>query len=73
MSEKFVQTVSSVNYYNNSDFSFCFSGQEYNQMINGIIAENDQELKNIYMPAYDFMYVLPMAKGKLEKQAWKQN
>ncbi|MBI6549850.1 peptide chain release factor 1 [Xenorhabdus lircayensis] len=68
MSEKFVQTISSVN-YNKGVFSLYFVGQESNRMANGILAENDQELQLkqvIHMPASGFMYMVSMVKSMLE-------
>ncbi|CDH19308.1 peptide chain release factor 1 [Xenorhabdus bovienii] len=68
MSEKFVQTISSVN-YNKGVFSLYFVGQEPNRMANGILAENDQELQLkqvIHMPASGFMYMVSMVKSMLE-------
>ncbi|MEK9499309.1 peptide chain release factor 1 [Photorhabdus sp. P32] len=68
MSEKFVQTISSVN-YNKGVFSLYFVGQEPNRMANGIMAENDNELELkqvIHMPASGFMYMVSMVKNMLE-------
>ncbi|NHB93938.1 peptide chain release factor 1 [Photorhabdus cinerea] len=68
MSEKFVQTVSSVN-YNKGIFSLYFVGQESNRMANGVMAENDNELELkqvIHMPASGFMYMVSMVKNMLE-------
>ncbi|KLU15214.1 MULTISPECIES: hypothetical protein [Xenorhabdus] len=68
MSEKFVQTISSVN-YNKGVFSLYFVGQEPNQMASGMLAENDQELQLkqvIHMPASGFMYMVSMVKSMLE-------
>ncbi|WP_074022364.1 peptide chain release factor 1 [Xenorhabdus eapokensis] len=68
MSEKFVQTISSVN-YNKGVFSLYFVGQEPNRMANGVLAENDQELQLkqvIHMPASGFMYMVSMVKSMLE-------
>ncbi|CAM3710151.1 peptide chain release factor 1 [Xenorhabdus thuongxuanensis] len=68
MSEKFVQTISSVN-YNKGVFSLYFVGQEPNRMANGMLAENDQELQLkqvIHMPASGFMYMVSMVKSMLE-------
>ncbi|CDG17010.1 hypothetical protein [Xenorhabdus doucetiae] len=68
MSEKFVQTVSSVN-YNKGVFSLYFVGQEPNRMASGMLAENDQELQLkqvIHMPASGFMYMVSMVKSMLE-------
>ncbi|MDC9596380.1 protein RtxH [Xenorhabdus anantnagensis] len=68
MSEKFVQTISSVN-YNKGVFSLYFVGQEPNRMANGTLAENDQELQLkqvIHMPASGFMYMVSMVKSMLE-------
>ncbi|PHM37722.1 peptide chain release factor 1 [Xenorhabdus innexi] len=68
MSEKFVQTISSVN-YNKGVFSLYFVGQEPNKMANGVLAENDQELELkqvIHMPASGFMYMVSMVKNMLE-------
>ncbi|SFN49763.1 peptide chain release factor 1 [Xenorhabdus japonica] len=68
MSEKFVQTISSVN-YNKGVFSLYFVGQEPNRMANGALAENDQELQLkqvIHMPASGFMYMVSMVKSMLE-------
>ncbi|WP_065822470.1 peptide chain release factor 1 [Photorhabdus australis] len=68
MSEKFVQTISSVN-YNKGIFSLYFVGQESNRMANGIMAENDSELELkqvIHMPASGFMYMVSMVKNMLE-------
>ncbi|MFA0657512.1 peptide chain release factor 1, partial [Vibrio splendidus] len=39
MTEKFVQTVSSVN-YNKGVFSLYFVGQDQNNMASGVMAEN---------------------------------
>ncbi|HDG1637336.1 TPA: peptide chain release factor 1, partial [Vibrio cholerae] len=53
MMEKFVQTVSSVN-YNKGVFSLYFVGQDQKNMAHGVMAEsdNDLELKQVvYMPA----------------------
>ncbi|PHM65849.1 hypothetical protein Xsto_01586 [Xenorhabdus stockiae] len=68
MSEKFVQTISSVN-YNKGVFSLYFVGQEPNKMANGVLAENDQELELkqvIHMPVSGFMYLVSMVKNMLE-------
>ncbi|MDX7997637.1 peptide chain release factor 1 [Xenorhabdus sp. Reich] len=68
MTEKFVQTISSVN-YNKGIFSLYFVGQDPNQMANGVLAENDQELQLkqvIHMPASGFMYMVSMVKNMLE-------
>ncbi|WP_426577847.1 peptide chain release factor 1 [Xenorhabdus stockiae] len=68
MSEKFVQTISSVN-YNKGVFSLYFVGQDPKRMANGVLAENDQELELkqvIHMPASGFMYMVSMVKGMLE-------
>ncbi|AYA39657.1 peptide chain release factor 1 [Xenorhabdus nematophila] len=68
MSEKFVQTISSVN-YNKGVFSLYFVGQEPNRMANGVLAESDQELQLkqvIHMPASGFMYMVSMVKNMLE-------
>ncbi|MBD2793476.1 protein RtxH [Xenorhabdus szentirmaii] len=68
MSEKFVQTISSVN-YNKGVFSLYFVGQDPNKMANGVLAENDQELQLkqvIHMPASGFMYMVSMVKSMLE-------
>ncbi|KMJ45358.1 peptide chain release factor 1 [Xenorhabdus khoisanae] len=68
MSEKFVQTISSVN-YNKGVFSLYFVGQDPNRMANGILAESDQELQlkqTIHMPASGFMYMVSMVKNMLE-------
>ena len=68
MSEKFVQTVSSVN-YNKGIFSLYFVGQEQRGMANGIMAENDNELELkqvIHMPVSGFMYMVSMVKNMLE-------
>ncbi|OTA18701.1 hypothetical protein Xbed_03054 [Xenorhabdus beddingii] len=68
MSEKFVQTISSVN-YNKGVFSLYFVGQEPNRMANGMLAENDQELQLkqvIHMPASGFMYMVSMVKSMFE-------
>ncbi|MBD2810567.1 peptide chain release factor 1 [Xenorhabdus sp. Vera] len=68
MSEKFVQTISSVN-YNKGVFSLYFVGQEPNRMANGTLAESDQELQLkqvIHMPASGFMYMVSMVKNMLE-------
>ncbi|OTA16517.1 hypothetical protein Xvie_01974 [Xenorhabdus vietnamensis] len=67
-SEKFVQTISSVN-YNKGVFSLYFVGQEPSRMANGMLAENDQELQLkqvIHMPASGFMYMVSMVKSMLE-------
>ncbi|WP_064602548.1 protein RtxH [Photobacterium sp. J15] len=68
MTEKFVQTVSSVN-YNKGVFSLYFVGQDQNSMANGVMAEsdNDLELKQVvHMPASGFMYMVSMIKNMLE-------
>ncbi|PXA73647.1 MULTISPECIES: protein RtxH [Vibrio] len=68
MIEKFVQTVSSVN-YNKGVFSLYFVGQDQNNMANGVMAEsdNDLELKQVvHMPASGFMYMVSMIKNMLE-------
>ncbi|MEQ5091682.1 peptide chain release factor 1 [Providencia rettgeri] len=66
--EKFVQTVSSVN-YNKGVFSLYFVGQIQKNMANGIIAENDSDLELkqvIHIPASGFMYMVTMIKSMLE-------
>ncbi|MBF4382288.1 hypothetical protein EA848_13400 [Vibrio anguillarum] len=68
MSEKFVQTVSSVN-YNKGVFSLYFVGQNQSNMANGIMAESDTDLELkevIHMPASGFMYMVSMVKNMLE-------
>ncbi|NRA72611.1 MAG: peptide chain release factor 1 [Gammaproteobacteria bacterium] len=68
MSEKFVQTVSSVN-YNKGVFSLYFVGQDQQNMANGVMAENDNELQlkqAIHMPASGFMYMVSMIKNMLD-------
>ncbi|PHM39501.1 hypothetical protein Xmau_02849 [Xenorhabdus mauleonii] len=68
MSEKFVQTISSVN-YNKGVFSLYFVGQDPNKMANGVLAENDQDLQLkqvVHMPASGFMYMVSMVKSMLE-------
>ncbi|WP_064609911.1 protein RtxH [Photobacterium sp. J15] len=68
MSEKFVQSVSSVN-YNKGVFSLYFVGQNQKNMANGIMAENDNELEFkqvVHMPASGFMYMVSMIKNMLE-------
>ncbi|MEX0445785.1 peptide chain release factor 1 [Xenorhabdus sp. SGI246] len=68
MSEKFVQTISSVN-YNKGVFSLYFVGQDPHQMANGVLAENDKELalkQVIHMPVSGFMYMVSMVKSMLE-------
>lgn len=68
MIEKFVQTVSSVN-YNKGVFSLYFVGQDQKNMANGVMAEsdNDLELKQVvHMPASGFMYMVSMIKNMLE-------
>ncbi|OZT82309.1 peptide chain release factor 1 [Vibrio sp. 03_296] len=68
MTEKFVQTVSSVN-YNKGVFSLYFVGQDQKNMANGVMAEsdNDLELKQVvHMPASGFMYMVSMIKNMLE-------
>ena len=47
MTEKFVQTVSSVN-YNKGVFSLYFVGQDQTKMSNGVMAENDNDLELTY-------------------------
>ncbi|HFQ5196551.1 TPA: peptide chain release factor 1, partial [Vibrio vulnificus] len=44
MTEKFVQTVSSVN-YNKGVFSLYFVGQDQKNMANGVMAESDNDLE----------------------------
>ncbi|EFH75464.1 conserved hypothetical protein [Vibrio cholerae RC385] len=66
--EKFVQTVSSVN-YNKGVFSLYFVGQDQKNMAHGVMAEsdNDLELKQVvHMPASGFMYMVSMIKNMLE-------
>ncbi|EOK5762604.1 peptide chain release factor 1 [Vibrio vulnificus] len=68
MTDKFVQTVSSVN-YNKGVFSLYFVGQDQKNMANGVMAEsdNDLELKQVvHMPASGFMYMVSMIKNMLE-------
>ncbi|PNM48029.1 peptide chain release factor 1 [Vibrio cholerae] len=68
MMEKFVQTVSSVN-YNKGVFSLYFVGQDQKNMAHGVMAEsdNDLELKQVvHMPASGFMYMVSMIKNMLE-------
>ncbi|MCR9387272.1 protein RtxH [Vibrio metoecus] len=68
MSEKYVQTVSSVN-YNKGVFSLYFVGQEPNSMSNGVMAEKDSDLELkqvVHMPASGFMYMVSMIKNMLE-------
>ncbi len=68
MTEKFVQTVSSVN-YNKGVFSLYFVGQDQNSMANGVMAENDNDLELkqvVHMPASGFMYMVSMVKNMLE-------
>ncbi|OXX35673.1 hypothetical protein B9J90_09885 [Vibrio sp. V09_P4A23P171] len=68
MSEKFGQTVSSVN-YNKGVFSLYFVGQNQSNMANGIMAESDTDLELkevIHMPASGFMYMVSMVKNMLE-------
>lgn len=68
MTEKFVQTVSSVN-YNKGVFSLYFVGQDQKNMASGVMAEsdNDLELKQVvHMPASGFMYMVSMIKNMLE-------
>ncbi|CAH8237818.1 conserved hypothetical protein [Vibrio aestuarianus] len=68
MTEKFVQTVSSVN-YNKGVFSLYFVGQNQKNMASGVMAEsdNDLELKQVvHMPASGFMYMVSMVKNMLE-------
>ena len=68
MTEKFVQTVSSVN-YNKGVFSLYFVGPDQKNMANGVLAEsdNDLELKQVvHMPASGFMYMVSMVKNMLE-------
>ena len=68
MTEKFVQTISSVN-YNKGIFSLYFVGQDQNKMANGIVAESDEELELkqvIHMPASGFMYMVSMIKNMLD-------
>jgi len=68
MSEKYVQTVSSVN-YNKGVFSLYFVGQDQQNMANGVMAENDNELQlkqAIHMPASGFMYMVSMIKNMLD-------
>ncbi len=58
MTEKFVQTVSSVN-YNKGVFSLYFVGQDQKNMANGVMAEsdNDLELKQVCPYACLWFYV----------------
>ncbi len=68
MTEKFVQTVSSVN-YNKGVFSLYFVGQDQTKMSNGVMAENDNDLELkqvVHMPASGFMYMVSMVKNMLE-------
>ncbi|EKO3562961.1 peptide chain release factor 1 [Vibrio fluvialis] len=68
MSEKYVQTVSSVN-YNKGVFSLYFVGQEQSSMSNGVMAEKDSDLELkqvVHMPASGFMYMVSMIKNMLE-------
>lgn len=68
MMEKFVQTVSSVN-YNKGVFSLYLVGQDQKNMAHGVMAEsdNDLELKQVvHMPASGFMYMVSMIKNMLE-------
>ncbi|AOM40845.1 peptide chain release factor 1 [Xenorhabdus hominickii] len=68
MTEKFVQTISSVN-YNKGVFSLYFVGEDPNKMANGELAVNDQDLQLkqvIHMPATGFMYMVSMVKSMLE-------
>ncbi|ARP39781.1 protein RtxH [Vibrio syngnathi] len=68
MTEKFVQTVSSVN-YNKGVFSLYFVGQDQNNMASGVMAENDGDLELkqvVHMPASGFMYMVSMVKNMLE-------
>ncbi|PQJ84993.1 protein RtxH [Aliivibrio sifiae] len=68
MTEKFVQTVSSVN-YNKGVFSLYFVGQDQKNMASGVMAENDDDLELkqvVHMPASGFMYLVSMVKNMLE-------
>lgn len=68
MNEKFVQTVSSIN-YNKGLFSLYFVGQEPHQMAQGIMAKTDEELalkQVIHIPASGFIYMVSMIKSMLE-------
>ncbi|WP_192891722.1 protein RtxH [Vibrio bathopelagicus] len=68
MTEKFVQTVSSVN-YNKGVFSLYFVGQDQKNMASGVMAENDGDLELkqvVHMPASGFMYMVSMVKNMLE-------
>jgi hypothetical protein len=68
MTEKFVQTISSVN-YNKGIFSLYFVGQDQNKMANGFVAESDEDLELkqvIHMPASGFMYMVSMIKNMLD-------
>lgn len=68
MTEKFVQTISSVN-YNKGIFSLYFVGQDQNKMASGYVAESDEELELkqvIHMPASGFMYMVSMIKNMLD-------
>ncbi|GLT19404.1 hypothetical protein GCM10007938_31860 [Vibrio zhanjiangensis] len=68
MTEKFVQTISSVN-YNKGVFSLYFVGQDQKSMANGVMAESDNELELkqvVHMPASGFMYMVSMIKNMLE-------
>ncbi|MEZ8204919.1 peptide chain release factor 1 [Vibrio splendidus] len=68
MTEKFVQTVSSVN-YNKGVFSLYFVGQDQNNMASGVMAENDDDLELkqvVHMPVSGFMYMVSMVKNMLE-------
>ncbi|MFA0496734.1 peptide chain release factor 1, partial [Vibrio sp. 10N.222.54.B11] len=66
--EKFVQTISSVN-YNKGVFSLYFVGQDQKNMASGVMAENDDDLELkqvVHMPASGFMYMVSMVKNMLE-------
>ncbi|MEN7431171.1 hypothetical protein VA599_10445 [Chromobacterium sp. TRC.1.1.SA] len=68
MSEKFVQTVSSVN-YNNGVFSLHFVGQDQDKLMLGKIESGDEQLvlkQTIHLPAAGFMYMVSMIKNMLE-------
>ena len=68
MTEKFVQTVSSVN-YNKGVFSLYFVGQNQKNMASGVMAESDSDLELkqvVHMPASGFMYMVSMVKNMLE-------
>ncbi|CCN86053.1 conserved hypothetical protein [Vibrio nigripulchritudo SFn27] len=71
--EKFVQTVSSVN-YNKGVFSLYFVGQNQAKMANGVMAESDDELELkqvVHMPASGFMYMMSTIGSMLEDTRMK--